>query len=1302
MKNLDVDKITLQGRHIIEASAGTGKTFNITKLYIRLLLEKKLLPSNILVMTFTKDATQEIIGRVEGEIRNVLASYTDEKKESDSENYKHLKRALLEIDEAAIFTIHGFCKKVLSEQAFASGMEMDVSMEVDTSDILQKVVEDFFRKHINKNKTNFEYLQAYNLHTPEKFLDRNGLLNVIRSNYEILASKEVLVDDIYLYKKEIKTSISSSLNVEIRKYITQKGFDEAFERVLTWLESKDITIPNDVYLITKGNLKVVYKNLVSIPLKELIGLINDYNSFMQSQFIKQTCLKIRQDFAKAKEQKGVLDLDDLIAKLCQSIKNSPDLVKTLQTQYPVALIDEFQDTDAEQYEILDTIYPLKNTSHLHPDNNSHSGLDPESPKYGENNEILNHTSTPLSDRVQDDGSNLLNNQNKKKNSHSHADENLLTNGLNLKDTHLREYDGRLEENSSNLLLLMIGDPKQAIYGFRGGDIFTYLKAKASCPEENQWSMDTNWRSTSEMIKAYNRLFYKTDYKPKDEGKLGENIFSKGIGYQLVKASEKADSKVKDFGDNLKPINYYYYDVEQDDKKSDIDNKLSAWTANEIVRLLNSKKVAENDIAILVENGTQAREIQQALSNKKLSSVYLSQRDNVYHSQEATEILAVMEGIHELESKSLLKKALSTSLLGGTAEKFVSYSEEHDISAWDEEIEKAKSLRMKWHKYGFMAFIMQLIHENFTQRGDSKERTITNILHLAELIKVAENKYKHPNQLIKWYRQEIKNSSTAEGELRLESDDNLIKIITIHGSKGLEYSVVFIPFACYASSKKFESSNFSKYYDQNQKQTVYKIGKDDTTKKLVELETIQELMRLFYVAVTRAEHRCYIGVAKYQSKKGGAKVASDDSFNSSLAQFLEYKKDESWSEKVQKITANPDNQSLFLEINNFETLELNNINKTEVNQHIKANEIDKLKDDNWEMLSFSKISKSKAQNTALEKENDESEDENVQDLQEKLEFRFTATKGADMGNILHNVLEHTDFSIGQVDDTLLQEQMDRYRVVAVEDFDNLKAWLEECLKAPISPIKKIVIPDSDPESLNYNSNEDIQYSLFDNSGEIPEQTQHNADERSFCLKDIPNSKTLKEAEFYFPIINEKLYKNNIIEILTEYRKSIMSQVIPDFDRESFRYSESRDILNHTSTPLSGRVQDDRYNYSKLNNQKIFGMLHGFIDLIFEYDGKFYVADYKSNYLGDKLEDYNQQTMQEKNQSSFYDLQYLIYSVALNKYLKQNIPNYDFEKHFGGVYYFYLRGMKNDYGIYQASPSFEIISKLSNLLDGGSDV
>ncbi|APC96870.1 exodeoxyribonuclease V subunit beta [Francisella frigiditurris] len=1161
MKNLDTKTIPLNGRHIIEASAGTGKTYNITELYVRLLLEKKLLPSQILVMTFTKDATQEIIGRVESKLRDVIRNHKSGKEVLSEENYKYLKRALLEIDEAAIFTIHGFCKKVLSEQAFTSGIEMDVSMEVDTSDILQKVVEDFFRNNINNNQENYEYLKAFKLHTPEKFLGRNGLWNVVKSNYEILTSKEVFKNDIEHYKREIKVNITNGLNTEIDEYIDQKGFRQSFERVLMWLDSNDIAIPKDAYLITKGNLKAIYKDLISISLKKMISLAEDYTEFKQTQFIQQSCSQIRKNFIKAKEQKGVLDFNDLITKLCQSVQTSTDIVKTLQTQYPVALIDEFQDTDAEQYQILDTIYPT---------------------------------------------------------------------------------------SKEELMLLMIGDPKQAIYGFRGGDIFTYLKAKASCPAENHWSMDTNWRSTSQMIKAYNRLFYKDDYEI--DGAVGKDIFSEGIDYQTVKASPNADSKNKVFDDNFQPINYFYYDVAEDDNKNDIDTKLSAWTANEIVRLLSSKKVTESDIAILVENGKQAKVIQQALQQKNLSSVYLSQRDNVYKSQEAQEILFLMEGINELENKYLLKKALSTSLLGGSAEKFLAYFDEEKIEEWGRQIDYAKGLRDKWHKYGFMSFIMQILHESFIQRTENKQRVITNVLHLAELIKVAENKYKHPNQLIKWYRQQIKSDTDLEGELRLESNDNLIKIITIHGSKGLEYPIVFIPFASYVSSKKFLLDKVNKYYDKELAQTVYKIGKDDSIKDIVDNEAVEELMRLFYVAVTRAEHRCYIGVAKYQSKKGAAKIPSDDSYNSPLAQFVNYKKDEDWLEKVQKITNNPANQSLLLEINNFQSIEIQHTSYNVANQELKASQIHKLENDNWEMLSFSKISKSKPQNIILEKENDESEDDKAQEIQQKLEFRFTATKGADIGNILHNVLEHTDFSTGEIDDTLLQEQMNRYKVVAAEDFNNLKSWLEECLTAPISEIEQ--------QSSLVQKESNFQGELFDDNKSVLHTS-------SFCLKDILNSKTLKEAEFYFPVTNKKLYKTNIIKALGEYR---------------------------------GREID----YDKLSNQKVFGMLHGFIDLIFEYNGKYYVADYKSNYLGDSLEDYSQEKMRQKNQDSFYDLQYLIYSVALHRYLSSNLPSYSFDKHFGGVYYFYLRGFKDGFGVYKTKIERSTLEKMDSIFTGANDV
>ncbi|MFT5950944.1 MAG: exodeoxyribonuclease V beta subunit, partial [Francisella sp.] len=573
-------------------------------------------------------------------------------------------------------------------------------------------------------------------------------------------------------------------------------------------------------------------------------------------------------------------------------------------------------------------------------------------------------------------------------------------------------------------------------------------------------------------------------------------------------------------------------------------------------------------------------------------------------------------------------------------------------------------------HGFMALIIEVIHTKMQLRQDNKHRVITNILHLAELIKIAENKYKHPNQLIKWYREQIAASeNNSEAELRLESDENLIKIVTIHGSKGLEYPVVFIPFASKTNTKKFNAKDFNKYYDKESAQTVYKLGKDEEVKTLVDQEIIDESKRLLYVAITRASQRCYIGVAKFK-----------DGEKSPLGQFLDYQKDNDWAGKVSVITNNSDNYSKLVDVKKYQHSPLRSLSgvevQMEINTNLQANTI-KLANDNWQMLSFSKITKDNHQSVGLEKENDEleatDEAQEVAKSKASLDFRFRAKKGADIGNLMHNVLEHTDFSSGKIDDDILKAQFNRYKVVVEDDYSSLKEWLEECLIAqiPYSPQDSVI-----PKSSLSLSNCDAE--------SIHTKISSHKNLSNFCLKDISNSKALKEPEFYFPIKNNNLNKSKLIQILTKYRQQ--NSVVPDIDSES--PNQNKEILN--------QVQHD---YSGLTNYKIFGMLHGFIDLIFERDGKYFVADYKSNYLGDNLEDYNQQSMCEKNRSSFYDLQYLIYTVALDKYLQQSLTNYNYGEHFGGVYYLYLRGLKNGFGVYQARPLKAIVAELKELFGVG---
>ncbi|MBK2026735.1 exodeoxyribonuclease V subunit beta [Allofrancisella guangzhouensis] len=1134
MQPLDIKKIPLVGRHIIEASAGTGKTYNITELYIRLLLEKSLLPKNILVMTFTKDATQEIIGRVESKIREKLTTY-----DTNFSEYKHLKKALLEIDEAAIFTIHGFCKKVLSEQAFSSGMDIDVSMEVDTSDLLLEATREYFRKYINSNAEKFSLLRSINWHTPERFINGSsqnskGFKEVILSSNEI----EVLsFEDVekQLYKERLKVfeevSIHSDFIFEklVNNHNKKSEREQEWNTIKEWCLSYKLTsVPKELSTFVNGNR---YRNLkeefepIFFNLKALRDKYNkeikDSDAYKQVfkayVLAKQICLDIREDFKKLKAKNAILDFDDLIIKLRDSLKNSQELALFLRKDYPVALIDEFQDTDNQQYEILDAIYPLEN---------------------------------------------------------------------------------------EEMFLVMIGDPKQAIYRFRGGDIYTYLRAKQSA--KYIWTMDTNWRSTSQIVAAYNRLFYKSDILPESQD-YKEDVFSQGIGYQITKSAKNLDDR--NFNDNLAAINYFIYDPKSNDSEKnltteDLRLKLAKWTASEIVKLLKTQTVQEQDIAILVQNSNQAKLITENLKEFGLSSVYLSERSNIYATEEACQLFNLLKGLNNYQDQKLLKQALATAFFGKTIDDFLDYRNLDTGSKWQQAAQRARYLRQIWFTQGVMALIMELLHNDFAIRESNKERILTNILHLAELIKIAENRYKSKNQLINWLEKQIYNqNSSSQTELRLESDEKLIKVVTIHGSKGLEYSVVFVPFA--SDTKLEKSSPINKV--SMLKKTYYQIGEDQLVTENIRLQELEEAMRLLYVAVTRAVNRCYLGVANFKNSQ-----------SSPLAKFLDYTEIDSWKDKIQKLTNNPNNYSELITFDKIDFIKYKSRNSSIELDKLVAKRFTKKVEKDWQLMSFSSITRpTHAQyEQPLDFKIDEVKEDDKND-NTSLELRFRAAKGADTGNLLHNILELSDFS-KPLDERLIKEQMLIYKVIDESEFDHLKTWLNEIMQADIPDLYK---------SDSY-----------------------------FQLKNLSMEKTLREAEFYLPVTNVSLFKKDIYQILAEHRNTV----------------------------------DLGYGF-----QRLFGMLHGFIDLIFEHDGRFYIADYKSNYLGDKISNYNQEAMKVKNQQSMYDLQYLIYSVALHRFLRQNLEIYDFDKHFGGVYYFYLRGFKDGFGVYNTVLEKQTVLALDGL-------
>ncbi len=1226
---LDVVAMPLRGRHLIEASAGTGKTFNITRLYLRLLLEKKLTVKEILVMTFTKAATEEIKGRIAKTLREALLVWQQAKDNGNEIDsgcdpvYQHLfnscdtdeslallKAAQLELDEASVFTIHGFCQHVITQLAFNSGFAMSLNLGNDTSDLYLEAAEDFIRK-ISKSEDEFRLLAESGWHTPEKLLRefnasiKSTLTPLMLSEQDIEAASKKQLDNAphtsLIYIKSLLQSVEDNEGLIVEQLIKtpahKKERPQELAALKAWLrscidEQNYYLPPPEAEAFVKGTRYA--KN--SSGVKEVLTPIKEFAAALKKAFgekdkalgkvpvfklVVEAIAFIKSRVEKQKKQLGVIDFDDLIRMLADEVvKPNNTLVPELRKKFPVALIDEFQDTDAKQYAILDAVYP-----------------------------------------------NLAD-----------ADESAL---------------------------LMIGDPKQAIYRFRGGDIFTYLKAGKQA--DYRWVMNTNWRSVEGMVKAYNRLFYGAPVASNQPG----DVFGFDIKYNPVEFTPKAAAAKTPLIDPAEQysvmkggvikrsaMNYISMCLEEKENTHIMRRKMAQWIAQEIYRLLNEAHfqtanggtvpVKPQDIAILVKDRTEAGAIKSVLQQKGLACVYLSDRSNLFASAEAKDVLRLLNGIWHANDTSKVASSLASPLWGYSAQTLIELLYHEDDAQWDAAIDKVLSLRGMWLQKGCMSVLLYLMQDSYQPHADSVERALTNYQHLAEVLEKASTTHQRPEQLLDWLNKQIhKPESDEELTLRLESDSQLIRLITQHGSKGLEYPIVFVPYATgYRDAAKNgnTTSQIFTYYDEEKQDLQMQLGQTPQAIARVQSESEAEDMRLAYVAVTRAAHRCYMGVVPLTNHE-----------RSALARALGISVDDSnndWSSVLHRIAEEEASYASHINGDEFEEV-YSGFEQEDVLPQLTVLQFAGTASEEWRLYSFSAMSRlttvDARQNTEAGPEQntiasapfgqnlpsvpvlrtirDEEvyASETLMDAIEmpmaereaaaalssgihsqtglaspvsKSDLRFTLEKGASAGNLLHDILEHSDFSAPEWEETgkelVNRFGLDEKRTPLLYD------WLEETLQTPLYPNMQL------------------------------------------SMSDLPLEQTLREAEFYFPM--DDTHWVQLRDVLTFHRQAV-------------------------AEALGGKAEAAPH----LITATLQGMMHGFIDLIFEHDGQFFVADYKSTWLGDTLDSYTPTALFHNNQHHLYDLQYLIYCLALHRYLKNTLPNYDPDIHFGGVYYLYLRGM-----------------------------
>uniref|UniRef100_UPI003F6A2170 3'-5' exonuclease n=1 Tax=Methylophaga sp. TaxID=2024840 RepID=UPI003F6A2170 len=757
--------------------------------------------------------------------------------------------------------------------------------------------------------------------------------------------------------------------------------------------------------------------------------------------------------------------------------------------------------------------------------------------------------------------------------------------------------------------------------FRGADIFTYLNAKQA--SEHEFNLDTNWRSHPLLVGAVNRLFERVD-KP---------FIYDDISFHPVKAARPDEAALTVKNQPVSPLEFVWVEAEDDKpvNKGDMQTVSANITATQIAELIQQSAQGEvtladkegekralngGDIAVLVRSHTQATAIQQALRQRGINSVQQS-RDNVFKSEQAVMLEQVLMAIAKPGNNSLIATALATPLFAKTALEI--YQLQQDDTLWLEESDRFLSLHDNWQQSGFIVMFRSLLEQldvqrRLLQQADG-ERQLTNLMHLAELIQAyASRRNSTIEAILTWLAAQRQTSSSAQdiAQIRLESDEQLVKVITIHTSKGLEYPVVFCPFLWHQGKPKQKPDlMFFHRGDSNEACVAFGEPGFSEAEPIAEEESRAEDLRLLYVALTRARERCVIvwGAARNCEQTAMFGLLHDKTDKPEPAQ-MQADMTALATEYSAQITLQTAPDTTFLS-------SLNSVEQKALSpREFKGKIVEP-----WQISSFTGLTRGHH----IEQPDYDAESiiSEWQPPVEKSQDRFGFPKGANAGTCLHSLFEHWDFhSTGDDWQQLVTKTLSQFGI-DTEWSAVIDTWLPSVVSTPLT-----------------------------NDG-------------SLRLNAIETGKRLDEMAFYFPVN----------ALTTQKLQKTLSQFVPEMP-------VLENVLN------------------QLNFTTVTGFMKGFIDLVFEFEGRFYIADYKSNWLGDKAADYDAAALDEAMVMHGYPLQYLIYSLALHRYLKTRMPDYDPDQHFGGVYYLFIRGMQAEWGqagIYFDKPSAALLDALDNSMN-----
>ncbi|MEZ1317659.1 exodeoxyribonuclease V subunit beta [Pseudomonas fluorescens] len=1202
----------LRGSQLIEASAGTGKTFTISALYLRLVLGhggdasgfgRELLPPQILVVTFTDAATKELRERIRTRLAEAARFFRDETPAPDAliaqlrDEYlpeqwpgcaNRLDIAAQWMDEAAVSTIHSWCQRMLREHAFDSGSLFTQTLETDHSDLLGEVLRDYWRLFCYPMQG--DALDWVRVHWggPAALLSRvRGLFASARNKEQGQEPSELIIECLQerraalidlkqpwgQWSDELLAICHegvASKQVDGRK-MQPRYFEPWFEKLKAWAEDESLEqldIGTGFSRLTPDGMAEAWKK-GEVPthpgLDAMAGLKARLDALPtpDAAVLQHAAQWVSTRFEAEKRRRAEMGFDDMLLRLDAALQaeGGERLATLIREQFPVALIDEFQDTDPVQYRIFESIY-------------------------------------------------------------------------------------RIEANNPESGLFLIGDPKQAIYAFRGADIYTYLRARQATTGRLH-TLGTNFRSSHGMVGAVNHVFARAESR--DAGR-GAFLFRESSGENpvpfLAVESQGRKETFSIAGQVVPALNIWQLSADQPLSGAVYRQQLAATCASQITALLNGgqqgqvgfaqqgkdfKGLLPADIAILVRDGKEAQAVRAELSSRGVRSVYLSDKDSVFAAQEAHDLLTWLKACAEPDVERPLRAALASITLNLSLAKLERLNQ--DELAWESRVMQFRGYRELWRKQGVLPMLRRLLHDfqlpqALITRNDG-ERVLTNLLHLSELLQQAAAELDGEQALIRHLAEHLALSGQAGEEqiLRLESDEQLVKVVTIHKSKGLEYPLVFLPFVC--SAKPVDGSRLPlHYHDENGNAQVTMTPTPELI-ALADDERLAEDLRLLYVALTRAQHACWLGVADLKRGNNSASVLHLSALGYLLgggAALTESPGLTRWLQELQQdcpalhcgeMPASTDQH--YQPPQNRATL------LAALTPRRKASE-------NWWIASYSALRIGDSLSVGSDEAPENPQAQKLFD-DERLDPeapREVVAGGADIhrfprgpnpGTFLHGLLEWAgDEGFAATPKAVEDAIARRCNRRGWEGWiSTLSDWLQHLLRLPIPA----------------------------GSGRPP-----------VTLAQLQHYRV--EMEFWFA--SHKVDVLKLDELVREYTHNGVARVAAE--------------------PVM------------LN-----GMFKGFIDLTFEHDGRYYVADYKSNWLGVDDLAYTEQAMEQSILDNRYDLQYVLYLLALHRQLKARLADYDYDRHVGGALYLFLRGTRAaSQGVYFARPPKDLIERLDRLFQG----